>query len=60
MKLGRYVHPMVLQKRYAGIVKILIFRHEQDDLFEVDFCHVRNGHVRNILTFSEVPLTGSV
>ena len=25
MKLGRYVHPMVLQKRYAGIVKILIF-----------------------------------
>ncbi len=37
MKLGRYVHPMVLQKRYAGIVKILIFRHEQDDLFEVDF-----------------------
>ena len=26
MKLGRYVHPMVLQKRYAGIVKILIIR----------------------------------
>ena len=26
MKLGRYVHPMVLQKLYAGIVKNLIFR----------------------------------
>ena len=38
MKLGRYVHRMVLQKRYVGIVKIFIANGPVDSQIFVDLC----------------------